>query len=180
MEDGKETTDGIISGIQPPAHWELVNDETHTSIYNETKSANAIKKTANENIPFVTHKLEFFVERIFKNFNVAVAETYLSLDGDAAFHVIFLVSAADYSSPVMQAVKIYTREFFMVNEGVDVRTTYMIDQEYLKTHFTAHLHKLKYRYCALSTTETPLHDTRNSVYRHPNMLPKLHSLYGVY
>ena len=142
----EEASDHIISNITPPAGW-TVAEEVNTATEEIVEDEEArLKRIVNQNLEFVTGRVEAFVDMAYKDFNILIFESYIFIDADAAFHIMLLVNHEDLVSPHMIALKIQAKEQLTTDEDVSMRFQFTNAEEYARFHDTQRTYKLRYMY----------------------------------
>ena len=140
-----EVSDEIISDMQPPRGWDII-EEKEMVIADHVRAAEQLKQAVSKRLNIVTERVEQFVDRSYKDFNILIYETYIFIDADAAFHIMLLVKKDDYISSHMVALKILAKELLTTDEDVDMRFKFTIADEYFRFHYTHRAYKLRYVY----------------------------------
>ena len=166
----EETSDNIISHINPPAGWTIAEEAAISKEEVIDDEEARMKKIVDEHMAFVTGRVESFVDMAYRDFNILIFESYIFIDADAAFHIMLLVNQADLVSPHMVALKIHAKDQLTTDEDVSMRFKFTNAEEYARFHDTHRIYKLRYVYRHPSHTGEPINfvNTRSMPHWVPN------------
>ncbi len=136
--------DEIIAHITPPEGWEVVDLNRKDEEEPETDIVTRFRKNINANLAFAAAEVEKLIEAIYKRCGIKVKETYISIDGDSAFHIFLLFNNEDFFLPEMQAVRILAEEYLVSSDVVGIRFTFTLAEEFNRYHNDMYSHKLKH------------------------------------
>jgi hypothetical protein len=115
--------------LEPPKGWFIAEEELERNyITSNHARPEETERFIKANLPLAAKRAERLIDALGKKLNIEVPESYLRVRDDGAFHVLLLVSQADFVSPKIAAARILAEEFART-EAYDICFTFSVQSE---------------------------------------------------
>lgn len=131
-----------IKNIAAPQGW-YPGEEIQS--YNDVPAViQTFERTVNATLPLAAKRAEDLITMLDQRYGINVSTAYLTIDVDATYHVLLLVSQEEYHSPYMQAAHILVEKFAGSSVDLPIRFTFTVGREHMISHFNSGQYKFKY------------------------------------
>jgi len=128
-EKGLNKSGRLNDELVPPKGWFSAEEELEKNyITNAHEKPEDTERFIEEHLPMAARRAERLIDALKKKLNIEVPESYLRVRDDGAYHILLLVSQADYVSPKIAAARILAEEFART-EIYDICFTFSVQSE---------------------------------------------------
>ncbi len=140
-------TNGLFDGIVLPDGWKLTEYVPEEAGIREAGNINDLRQRISTHLPEIVHNLDRYIDIVHRDHDIAIQESYISVDESGTFHITILVSDHDYHSPELIAAKLHVHEYLTPVYGdVSIQVRFSIAEEYYRSHNSQRVYKLNYLY----------------------------------
>ena len=123
-------SESVNDKLVPPSGWYAPdeNEEERQAMVNEEEEEQEVIN----HLPLAAKVAEDLVDIIEKRTPIRIPESYMRVETDTKFHVVFLVDNEDYHAPEMAIAHILADSARKNEERFDIRFTFSVQVEFLK------------------------------------------------
>ena len=114
----------------PPTGWFVPDNrvEDEKASVDEAEVENVVIK----NLPLAAHITEALVDAIQTRTNIVIPESYLRIETDTKFHIVFLVDTTVFHSPEMVIANILAHDCTENEERFDIHFSFSVQTEFIR------------------------------------------------
>lgn len=132
-----------INSIVPPQGWFPEEEILYSKNINDS-TLQSFQQTVSTTLPEAAKRSEELIDTLNDRLGIDVSISYLSVDIDANYHVLLLVTERDYHSPNIRAARLLAEKFVGNSSNLAIRYTFTVGRERIMSHFTTTDYRLKY------------------------------------